>query len=113
MQAPTADVTARSQAEVGLATVLEKRSAAATGAERDTLLKESLGRLLGVFHGRNRPGENASPFWLNRAGLEAARLAESLGLKEQAANLYESLARTFPTSAAAFRQRATQLRGPG
>jgi TolA-binding protein len=108
-----ADIAARSQAEIGLAVVLEKQAATATGTERERLFSESLARLLNVFHAGNlQPGESASPFWLNRAGVEAARLAESLGLRDQAASLYDSLARTFPATAPAFQQRATQLRTP-
>jgi TolA-binding protein len=109
--APSADITSRSQAEVGLGLVREKQAAQAGPPDHDRLTQEALAHYLGVFHGRNlRPGEAASPFWLNRAGLEAARLAESLGLRDQAANLYDSLARTFPASAAAFQRRAAQLR---
>jgi TolA-binding protein len=111
LQTPAADIATRSQAEVGLALVRQKQAARAPGPEKDQLRKESLDRLLSVFHGGNlRPGETASPFWLNRAGIEAARLAESLGLRDQSAAVYESLANTFPASAPAFRQRAAQLR---
>jgi TolA-binding protein len=113
LKAPTADVATRSQAEVGLALVREKQAARATGAELEQLQKEALDRLLSVFHGGNlRPGENASAFWLNRAGVEAARLAEGLGLREQSAAVYDTLAQTFPASAPAFQSRATQLRTP-
>lgn len=113
LQEASADIATRSQAEVGLALVREKQALRATGPEQEQLHKEALERLLGVFHGGNlRPGETASPFWLNRAGIEAARLAEGLGLRDQSASVYETLARTFPISAAAFQQRATQLRAP-
>jgi TolA-binding protein len=109
-----ADIASRSEAEIGLATVLEKRGLAASpGPDRDELFKQSLGHLLRVFHAGNlNPGETTSLFWLNRAGNEAARLAEVMGLREQAAGLYEMLAKTFPAAAAAFEQRATQLRTP-
>lgn len=111
--AAPAEIGARSQAEIGLATVLEKQAAGAQPPDRERLMNEALARLLHVFHAGNlQPGESASPFWLNRAGIEAARLAEALSQREQAASLYESLARTFPTSATAFQQRAAQLRSP-
>ena len=111
LKTPNTDVPTRSQSEVGLALVREKQAIRAAGTDADTLRKEALDRLLSVFHGGNlRPGEAASPFWLNRAGIEAARLAENLGLREQSAALYDALAKTFPTSATAFRQRAQQLR---
>ncbi|MGE3310130.1 MAG: tetratricopeptide repeat protein [Limisphaerales bacterium] len=113
LKTTSADIATRSQAEVGLALVREKQAPKTPAAKLDPLHKEALDRLLNVFQGGNlRPGENASPFWLNRAGVEAARLAESLGLREQSAAVYETLARTFPTSAAAFQLRASQLRAP-
>lgn len=59
-------------------------SSSAAGAEREAFLKKSLARLLAVFHGGNLRPNDAFPFWLNRAGLEAARLAEAMGLREQA-----------------------------
>lgn len=57
-----ADISSRSEAEIGLATVLEKRGLAiGPGAERDELLKQSLGHLLRIFHAGNlNPGETAS-----------------------------------------------------
>ncbi|MBL9128639.1 MAG: hypothetical protein JNL97_13375, partial [Verrucomicrobiales bacterium] len=111
LAAPGSDVAVRSQAEVGLALVREKQALRATGAELEQLRKEALDRLLTVFHGGNlRPGESASAFWLNRAGLEAARLSETLGLRGQSAAVYETLATNFPASAPAFRQRAARLR---
>lgn len=113
LQAPAASVATRSQAEVGLGLVREKQAALLDPAPRHARLEEALAHHLNVFHFRNlRPGELASPFWVNRAGLEAARLAETLGRRDQAAHVFETLAQTFPSSATAFRQRAAQLRGP-
>ena len=106
------EVNIRSQAEVGLAQVREKQALRAIGEERDALYQQALGHLLNVFHGGNlAPGESPSTFWLHRSGMDAARLAESMGLPEQAANLYDALARAFPASASVFQPRAAQLRG--
>jgi hypothetical protein len=107
-----ADVATRSEAEVSLAAVREKQAARSEGIEATRLLDEALKHYLNVFHGGNltREGENASPFWANRAGIEAARLAETMALPERAANIYQSLATNFPASATAFRARAAQLR---
>jgi hypothetical protein len=111
LQATGADIASRSQAEVGLGVVREKQAARAPAPDQARLVQDALNHHLNVFHGRNlRPAETASPFWLNRAGLEAARLAEALGLAEQAAAIYDSLARSFPATAAQFQQRALQLR---
>ncbi len=107
------EVNLRSQAEVGLALVREKQALRVAGEERDSLLQQALGHHLNVFHGGNlAPGESPSPFWFNRSGSEAARLAEFMGLPGQAANLYDTLARAFPSSAVLFQQRAAQLRTP-
>lgn len=113
IQSPTVGIAARSQAEVELGIVREKQAARATPAEREPRLKEALGHFLNVFHGKNlraSPAETATPFWMNRAGLEAARLAEAMGLRDQAANIFERLSETFPASAASWRQRIAQLR---
>ncbi len=109
--APQADVSARSQAELGLGLVAEKQAERTTEPGRTPLRQQALAQYLNVFHGRNlRPGETASPSWTRRAGLEAARLSEALGLRDQAAALFESLATLFPASTNAFRQRAMHLR---
>jgi TolA-binding protein len=114
VMAHAADTGVRSQAEVRLGVVLEKQAAQASGDDAHSLRKQALAHQLNVFHGRNlRPGEKASPFWVNRAGVEAARLAEAIGLRPEAAGIYEKLAETFPASAAAFRQRGAQLRQSG
>lgn len=112
LQAPQAPIATRSEAELALGVVREKQAAAAGPLQQD-LLKEALGHYLHVFHGRNlRPGEEASPFWVSRSGLEAARLAEALGLRPQAAAIFDSLADRFPDAAPAFRDRARLLRTP-
>jgi hypothetical protein len=109
---PPADVAIRSEAEVSLGVVREKQAERAEGIEATKLLAEALDHYLNVFHGKNltRSGEVASPFWVNRAGIEAARLAEAMREPERAVAIYDRLATNFPGSAAAFRKRADQLR---
>lgn len=109
-----ADIGTRSQAEVGLGLVRERQATRAEGAEQDALRQQALDHFRRVLFGGNlRPGEQASAFWVNRAGLEAARLAESLGRREEAARMLEALQRTFPAAAEALAARVRELRGGG
>jgi len=103
-----ADVSARGAAMVGYGLALEKQAEAADGADRTNLLQEALGMYLDVFDmnlGKNlRDGEQANPFWIKKAGLQALPLIESLGsgdpnkfmdqLEELLPNLKESLEKT-------------------
>lgn len=108
---PDADISTRSQAEVQLGLVRERQAAAAPDPERPELLRQALAHRLRVLHGANlRPNESVAPFWVHRAGLEAARLAESLGQLDEAVQTYERLAQSFPAAATSLRQRAAQVR---
>lgn len=107
-----ADITVRSQAELGLGLVREKQAARAEGTDPMPLRQQALDHFLRVLLGGNlRPGEETSAFWVNRAGLEAARLAESLGRREEAARILETVQRTFPAAAGALAARVHELRG--
>jgi TolA-binding protein len=99
MVATNVELQARSEAEVGLGLVLEKQAEKKSGAERKALLDDALQHCLNVFYGLNRRGnEPPDNFWVSKAGLEAARLAESDALQmwSQAAKLYARLIDTFP-----------------
>ena len=78
----SADVSIRSEAQVGFGLVLEKRAEAATGSDQTNLLQQALDQYLDVFDtnlGKNlRPGELADPFWVKKAGLLALPLIQSL-----------------------------------
>ena len=97
VDAPRANIVARSQAEVGLSVVLEKLAADKTGAEQTALLKQAQDHYLNVVLGANlRETESADPFWVKKAGLEAARVAEVLENWPQAVNLYRRLEELLP-----------------
>jgi len=92
-----ANVKCRSIAEVGLAKVLEKRAEQASLAERANLLKEALRHYWNVVDGQVlQENEVADPPWLKEAAMAAARLAEELQRWEEAATLYQKLAKWAP-----------------
>jgi outer membrane protein assembly factor BamD (BamD/ComL family) len=95
---PAADVSARSQAMVGMAIVLEKQ-AQHLGAATDqgALFTQALDYCLDVFHASHlREGEKPDLFWTKKAGLEAAHLAETLNQGPQAIGLYDELEALLP-----------------
>ena len=97
MDSSRANVAARGQAEAGLGVVLEKMAAQKSGAVAAALLQQALDHYLNVALGANlREGETADAFWVKKAGLEAARLAETLGDWQQALNLYRQLENLLP-----------------
>lgn len=75
----SAEVAERSQAQVGIGIVLEKRAALAP-ENKTALLQSALDNYLDVFFGNNlRTGENSDPHWVKTAGLQALPLIETLG----------------------------------
>ena len=92
-----ADVAARCQAHVGLGIVAEKLAARETGEAQTRLLKEALNHYLDVLYDKQLGGgERPVAYWLKRAGLDAARLAETLQDWPQAIQLYRRLQALLP-----------------
>lgn len=97
INSPQADAAARSQAQIGIGLVLEKRAAQATGTNQTALLQQALQNYLDVLYGKNlRDGEPAEPFWVKKAGLEAASVAETLEEWPQAVNVYRRMEDLLP-----------------
>jgi TolA-binding protein len=95
--AAAASVAARSQAEVGLGLVREKQARLLPATEQAAARQAALEHYLNVAYERAlRDGEAADPFWVKRAALEGARLAEELQLWPAAVALYEQLGRLLP-----------------
>ena len=68
-----------------------------SGPEQTALLKEALDDYLDVFYRKVvRDGEEADIFWIQKAGLEAGRLAESLRMWSQAKSVYEQMCDLLP-----------------
>jgi len=78
-----ASVSARSQAQIGIGIALEKMAATLTGTNQTAALQEAKENYLDVFYtwtGQNlHAGEKADPFWVEKAGLQALPLIETLG----------------------------------
>ena len=111
ISSPLADVSARSQAEVGLAITLEKQAQAQTGAGQTALLKLALDHYLNVFYGTLLRGrEQPDLFWVKKAGLEAARLGGDLGQWQPAVNIYGRLQELLPQLRASFAEKQAKAR---
>ena len=97
MNSARADAAARSQAQVGIGDVFEKRAALARGQAQGMFLEKALQNYLDVLYGNNlRNGETADPFWVKKAGLQAASVAEELGQWPQAISVYRRLEMLLP-----------------
>ena len=108
---PRAAVTARSQAEVGLGLAFEKLGRLKANNEGAEARRLALEHYLNVVYEKNlRDGESAVAFWVHKAGLEAARLAEDLQQWPQAASLYEHLARVLPALQPGLESRLAKIR---
>jgi len=108
---PGADVATRSQALVGLGLITERLAPLAPATEQRPLLQQAMDRYLDVLYGQHlRPGEQPDLFWTRRAGLEAARLAESLQEWFQALRLYQRLRDLLPPLQPALDKRIERIR---
>lgn len=105
-----ADVGTRSQAEVGLALVLEKQAESASRTERQALLDQALNLYMNVVEGGNlRDQEVADPFWVKKSAVEAARLAKDLQQWNVARNLYARLISLVPAMRPTWEARIEEL----
>jgi TolA-binding protein len=94
---PFANISARSQAQIGFGLVLEKRAAQAEGGDQTALLQLALQNYLDVLYGKNlRDGEMPDSFWVKKAGLQAAGVAEASGEWAQAVAVYQRLEDLLP-----------------
>jgi TolA-binding protein len=94
---PFANISARSQAQVGLGIALEKRAAQVEGGDQTALLQLALQNYLDVLYGKNlHDGEMPDSFWVKKAGLQAAGVAETLGEWAQAMAVYQRLEDLLP-----------------
>jgi TolA-binding protein len=97
LQPSVVPVSARNQAEVGLALLIKKSAENKPADEQQKLLRQALDHLLNVVYGTHLNGESPDPFYLKKAGLEAGRIAESLGDTAAAMELYRKLIQQAPS----------------
>jgi hypothetical protein len=114
MDGVNAGISARSQAEVGLAIVLDKQAGQRSDPDQTQQRKRALDHHLNVVYERNLRGdEQPVPFWVKKAGLEAAKLAEDLQQWEQLGKdggLYDHLGKILPPLAPSFETKKLKAR---
>jgi tetratricopeptide (TPR) repeat protein len=109
---PFANISARSQAQIGWGLVLEKRAAQAEGGDQTALLQLALQNYLDVLYGKNlHDGETPDSFWVKKAGLQAASVAETLGEWPQAVAVYQRLEELLPPLRESLENKITAARG--
>ena len=104
---PGADVAMRSMALVGEGTAFEMQAQQKTGPEQVSLLRLALDNYLDAFYYEKnlKAGERPDLFWVKKAGLEAARVAEALQEWTQAISIYRRLQDLLPMLRASLEQR--------
>jgi outer membrane protein assembly factor BamD (BamD/ComL family) len=105
---PDIPISARNQAEVGLALVLEKLSETKSQPERHELLEAALTRLLNVVYSP-AAGKASDPLWVKKAALTAARIAEAMGDRQAALALYQRLCTALPSLRTTWEARISAL----
>ncbi len=109
---PEVPVSARNQAEAGLAIILEKQAEGRPPSEQAALLNLALDRYLNVVYGKNLGGKLPDPFWLKMAGLAAGRLAESLNRRQEAIRLYQRLMIDLPSLRSIWAKKLNSISEP-
>lgn len=107
-----ANVTARSEAQVGRGQLLESVAQGASGPERTKLLRQALADYLEVVYEKNilHEGEKRDQFWIKKAGQSAGVVLEALGEWAQAEKVYARLQDLLPPARAFFQRKIEQMR---
>jgi outer membrane protein assembly factor BamD (BamD/ComL family) len=98
MTSAVASVSARGEAQVGLALLQEEQAQKLEGEEQRSLLTQALNNYLEVFYEviPSREGETRNLRWVKEAGLKAVRVTETLGQWDQMERLCRRLATLVP-----------------
>jgi len=111
IDSPASPLSERGDAECGVSAVLEAQARSMAPPEQLPLLKQALDHYLNIALEKNlRPGEKPDPFWLGRAGIEAARILEFQNRWTEAANLYQRLQKTLPNLSGILKKKEDQAR---
>jgi TolA-binding protein len=107
---PFAGVSARSQAQIGFGIALEKKADLAAGADQIALRNAALDNYLAVFNGLNlRDDEQPEPFWLQKAGSQAAPLIGLLNNPNAERNFFIRLKTRLPQLADSINKKIAAL----
>ncbi len=96
---PSANISARSQAQTGFGIALEKKAALASGGEQAALLNLALDNYLKVINENEynlKHGQPADSFWLKKAYLQAAPLAGMFYDPKVQEKFYKGLEQALP-----------------
>jgi TolA-binding protein len=107
-----ANISVRSRAQIGFGIALEKKADLVSGAFQNELLDRALDNYLGVFWSENlRDGESSDPFWMKKAGLQAAPLVGRGRLNDPDAErkFYGSLKEVLPQLADLIEKKVAAL----
>jgi TolA-binding protein len=107
-----ANTSLRSQAQIGIGIALEKIAATLTGTDQTAVLREARDHYYDVFKANNLrvdQHEQPDPFWQKKAGLEAARLEESLQEWPQALHFYRDLTNAWPSLQAVLENKIEKI----
>jgi tetratricopeptide (TPR) repeat protein len=99
-----ANVSVRSQAQIGIGIALEKKAALA-GSEQTALLTQALDNYLDVFYRKN---EQSDAFWRKKAGMQALPLVEMLGVADPN-RFIDRMQELFPPLKASLEKKRTAL----
>jgi TolA-binding protein len=105
IDSPLADFTAWSIAKFGQTVVFEKQAEQKSGAEQVALYQAALTNCIEIFYHEKKATD---PFWVQKAGLKAAALAERLQQWPQAINVYRNLQEWLPPLRNRFELRIRQ-----
>ncbi|MBN2507994.1 MAG: tetratricopeptide repeat protein [Verrucomicrobia bacterium] len=111
LQAPDADVTARSQAGVGIGHALKFMAKTRDDPGKTALLKAAFDHYYQLVIEKNlRPGETPDPFWFKEAAMNAGLLAEQAAQWEAALNIYTRLGTAIPHLRSSVDKKIEQVR---
>jgi len=107
-----ADITVRSLAEIGIATVLEAQARQLSAADAEQLFRSALDHYSAVVFGNNlnaANNEKVDLYYFKTAGLSGARLAEDRKQWQLAVNLYREIADKIPSLRPAMERRIERV----
>jgi hypothetical protein len=111
IDAPAADVTARSIAKVGIGVVLERQAEQSPAPEQLPLRRRALDQYLDVLSkSEAKEGEEPDLFWIKESGLKAVRLATDIQDWSVAEHVCERLLELLPQLRPALEQRILKIK---